>query len=67
MATLKIKWKAKAKGYLEIPLEDLDLTLEEWNDLSENEQEQLARDMVYQDDETIVYGELKSFKIVGGD
>lgn len=67
MNTLKIKWEAKGKGVLEIPLEDLDLTLEEWNNLSQEAQEDVARDMVYQDDETLVYGELKSFKIVDGD
>ena len=67
MSTLKIKWKAKGKGVLEIPLDDLDLTIEEWNELSDEEKEDIARDIVCQDDETIVYGELKSFKIVDGD
>lgn len=67
MATLKVKWRAKGKGIIEIPFEDIDLTIEEWDSLSDEEQEQIARDIVNGDDETIVYGNLRSFEVVDGD
>lgn len=67
MATLKVKWKAKRKGIIEIPFEDIDLTIEEWDSLSDEEQEQIAIDIVCGDDETIVYGNLRSFEVVDGD
>jgi succinate dehydrogenase flavin-adding protein (antitoxin of CptAB toxin-antitoxin module) len=67
MAVLKIKWNAKGKGTLEIPLEDLDMNLEEWDQMSDEDQEQLAIDLICQDDETIVYGQLKSFELVDED
>lgn len=67
MAILKIKWKAKGKGKIEFPLEDLYMNLQDWDALSDEEQEQLARAIIIQDDDTIVYGELKSFEVVDGD
>lgn len=67
MATLKIKWKAKAKGNLEISLDDLELTIEEWDSLTDDEKVQIAKDVVEQDDETIVYGILQSFEVIDED
>lgn len=67
MATLKLKWRAKGKGIIEIPFEDVGLTIEEWDSLSDKEQRQIARDIVDGEDETIVYGNLRSFEVVDGD
>lgn len=64
MEYLKIKWKAKDKGTLKIPFEDLDLTMEEWLDMSVEEQEDLVRDCINSSDETIIYGEATSYQVI---
>ena len=40
------------------------LTMEEWLDMSIEEQEDLVRDCVNSSDETIVYGEATSYQVI---
>lgn len=57
MAYLKINWSINATGTEELDLEDLGYTLEEWNDLSKEEQEAYIL-------ETLEYEELVATPVV---
>jgi len=62
--TLVVKWSAKDKGKIKIPLDDLYCSIEEWNELSDEQQEEIVKDIIYSEDEIIVYGTLDSFEII---
>ena len=68
MTILKVNWIIpEEKGTFDIDLEyDYEMSLEEWNALSKEQQEEELELMISESDDICAFGKLESFKVVEG-
>ena len=66
MTILKVNWIIpEEKGTFDIDLEyDYEMSLEEWNALSKEQQEEELELMVSESDDICAFGKLESFEVV---
>ena len=64
MTKIKINWEASNSGTINVNLEDLGYSLEEWEDLTKEEQLDILQEVIDEDDECFSYGYVKNFKLI---